>query len=154
VALGVFVLASAILLAQGYALKRMPGTAATLATGAAAGLLNGGFGIGGPPVILFFFSTSAGAAVGRASIIAFFIATDAIGLSFLWREGLVTQASFWRFAVFLAPMLLGIWLGNRGFIHADPVLFRRWTLRVLMGLAVLTAGQGLMALAGSSAYFG
>ncbi len=147
VALGLFVLASAILLARGFALKRMPGNAATFATGAAAGLLNGSFGIAGPPVVLFFFSTPAGAAIGRASIIAFFIATDALGLLFLWQGGLVTEASFWRFGVFLAPMLLGVWLGNRGFIHADPAVFRRWTLRVLMLMAVLTGAQGLMALA-------
>ena len=69
-ALAVFVLVSAVLLAKGYALKSNPGAAATLATGAASGLFNGGFGMGGPPLILFFFSSPAGAAAGRASIIA------------------------------------------------------------------------------------
>ena len=66
-ALAVFVLLAAILLARGYALHALPGNAATFATGTASGLFNGGFGIGGPPVILFFFSSPAGAAVGRAS---------------------------------------------------------------------------------------
>ena len=70
-ALAVFVLVSAVLLARGYALKTMPGPAATFATGTASGLFNGGFGTGGPPVILFFFSSPAGAAAGRASIIAY-----------------------------------------------------------------------------------
>src|SRR5688572_11622881 len=55
VALGVVVLTAAILLLRGYALRPMPGPAATVAAGAASGLLNGAFGIGGPPVILFFF---------------------------------------------------------------------------------------------------
>ena len=52
-ALALFVLIAAILLTQGYALKSLPGPAATFATGTASGLLNGSFGIGGPPVILF-----------------------------------------------------------------------------------------------------
>ena len=68
IALGGVVLAAAILLLRGYALRRMPGRASTVATGAASGLLNGAFGIGGPPVILFFFASPAGVAAGRASV--------------------------------------------------------------------------------------
>ncbi len=146
VALGLFVLISAILLVQGYALKRMPGRAATLATGAASGLLNGGFGIGGPPVVLFFFSSPAGAAVGRASAIAYFIGTDTMGLGFLAHQGLITRESFARFLLYVAPLLLGIAIGSRSFRGADPAAFRQWVLRILMLLALLTAGQGLWAL--------
>jgi uncharacterized membrane protein YfcA len=49
VAIAVFVMIAAMLLARGYALKSMPGPAASLATGTASGLFNGSFGIGGPP---------------------------------------------------------------------------------------------------------
>ncbi len=80
-ALAVFVLIAAILLARGYALKSLPGPAVTFATGTASGLFNGGFGVGGPPVILFFFSSPTGAAAGRASMIAFFLMTDVTGLA-------------------------------------------------------------------------
>ena len=151
VALGLIVLIAAILLAQGYALKTMPGRSATFATGAASGLLNGGFGIGGPPVVLFFFASPAGAAVGRASTIAYFIGTDAMGLGFLAREGLITGESFARFLLYLAPLLLGIAIGSRGFRSAGAAVFRKWVLRILMLLAVLTAAQGIWALAGGEA---
>lgn len=151
VALGIFVLGSALLLAQGYALKRMPGPGATFATGAASGLLNGGFGIGGPPVVLFFFSSPAGAAVSRASAIAYFIGTDTAGLGFLAGQGLVTQASFARFLLFLPPLLVGIAIGSRSFRGADPASFRQWVLRILMLLALVTAAQGLWALWGGPA---
>src|SRR5881409_3735982 len=57
VALGVCVLIAVMLLMRGIVLKQMPSTATTLATGGASGLLNGAFGTGGPPVILFFFSS-------------------------------------------------------------------------------------------------
>jgi uncharacterized protein len=143
-ALAVFVLAAAILLARGYALKSLPGPAVTFATGAASGLCNGGFGIGGPPVILFFFSSPAGAAAGRASMIAFFLVTDVTGLAWQGGSGLLNRSTVWHAALFLPPLAAGVWLGNRGFLKADPVSFRRWVLRLLMVLAVLTGGRALL----------
>ncbi len=143
VALAVFVLLAAILLMRGHALKSFPGPGATLATGVASGLFNGGFGIGGPPVILFFFSSPAGAAAGRASMIAFFLLTDVVGLAWQGWDGLLTPATAWRAALFLPALVAGIWLGNRGFVHADPTQFRRWVLRLLMLLAVLTGARAL-----------
>jgi hypothetical protein len=37
----------------------------------------------------------------------------------------------------------GIWLGNRGFVNANPVDFRRWVLRLLMLLAALVGAKAL-----------
>jgi uncharacterized membrane protein YfcA len=142
--LAVFVMIAAILLARGYALASLPGPAVTFATGAASGLFNGSFGIGGPPVILFFFSSPAGAAAGRASMIAFFLITDVVGLAWQGWNGLLDPAALWRALIFLPPLIAGIWLGNRGFVHADPMTFRRWVLRLLMGLSVLTGGRALL----------
>jgi uncharacterized membrane protein YfcA len=145
VALGAVVLAAAALLYRGHALRAMPGRPATLATGAASGLLNGAFGVGGPPVVLFFFASPAGAATGRASVIAYFLGTDTIGLAFMLRQGLVGREQLALALVFLPALAAGVWIGARGFRHADPDAFRRWTLWLLMLLAVLTAGQGLLA---------
>lgn len=142
--LAVFVMTAAILLARGYALESLPGPAATFATGAASGLFNGGFGIGGPPVILFFFSSPAGAAAGRASMIAFFLITDVVGLAWQGWNGLLAWTTLWRALIFLPALIAGIWLGNRGFKNAEPAAFRRWVLRLLMVLAVLTGGRALM----------
>ena len=142
-ALAIFVLLAAILLARGYALKSLPGPAATFATGTASGLFNGGFGIGGPPVILFFFSSPAGAAAGRASMIAFFLITDVTGLVWQGGNGLLSLAAVWRALLFLPALAAGVWLGNRGFLNANPVDFRRWVLRLLMLLAVLSGARAL-----------
>ena len=140
-ALAIFVLAAAVLLAKGFQAQRLPGTASTFATGAASGLFNGGFGMGGPPVVLFFFSSPTGAAAGRASLIAYFLITDLMGLAWQGWEGLLTPASAWHALVFLPPLIAGVWLGNRGFKQADPAAVRQWILRILMLLAVL-AGVG------------
>ncbi len=145
-AIALFVLGSAVLLARGFAFKAMPGRFATVATGAAAGLFNGAFGMAGPPVILFFFSSPAGATVGRASLIAFFIGTDTMGLGFQAREGLIGWDDAVRALVYLPPLLAGIWLGARAFRGADPARFRVWVLRLLMGLAALTGAQALTAM--------
>jgi uncharacterized membrane protein YfcA len=146
-ALAVFVMLAAVLLARGYALKSLPGPAVTFATGTASGLLNGGFGIGGPPVILFFFSSPAGAAAGRASMIAFFLITDVTGLAWQGWSGLLNATTLWHALLFVPALLGGLWLGNRGFLHTDPVGFRRWVLRLLMLLAALVGGKALMQIA-------
>jgi uncharacterized protein len=137
-ALSVFVMTAALLLARGYELTRLPGPMATLGAGTASGLFNGGFGMGGPPVILFFFSSPIGAAAGRASLIAYFLLTDIVGLGWQGWSGLITFTSVERAVIFLPPLMAGVWLGNRGFKHADPVAFRRWILRLLMLLALLS----------------
>jgi uncharacterized membrane protein YfcA len=142
--LAVFVLIAAMLLARGYALKSFPGRGVTVTTGMASGLFSGGFGMSGPPVILFFFSSPAGAAAGRASMIAFFLITDATGLLWQGWSGLLTPATLWRAALFLPALAAGVWLGNRGFVKSDPADFRRWVLRLLMLLAVLTGGKALV----------
>src|SRR5215471_3315727 len=40
--------------------ETMPGVAGTLGTGIATGLLNGGFGMGGPPLVIFYLGTPSG----------------------------------------------------------------------------------------------
>jgi uncharacterized protein len=143
IALGVFVLLATVLLWFGFALKSMPGKFASAVAGAASGLANGAFGIGGPPVILFYFSSPAGNIAGRASLIAFFLATDVIGLGFLGRENLVTWDAARLALIFLAPLLLGIWLGAHSFKSVDPALFRKIVLGILGVLAVVSIVQGL-----------
>ena len=150
IAMGLAVLAAVVLLSSGYVRKSMPSGPETVATGAVAGVLNGAFGIGGPPVVIFFFSSPAGAAISRASLIAFFIGTDTMGLAFLAREGLVTADSFTRFLVMIPALLVGQWVGARSFRGTYAAQFRRWVLRLLAVLALLTGLQGAVAvLAGS-----
>jgi uncharacterized membrane protein YfcA len=145
IALAIAVLGAVALLGSGYVRKSMPSTGETIATGGVAGLLNGAFGIVAPPVVVFFFGSPAGAAITRASLIAFFIGTDTTGLAFLAREGFVTTDGLYRFLVFLPMLLSGQWLGARSFKRADPAEFRRWALWILSVLALLTGLQGVLA---------
>jgi uncharacterized protein len=146
IALAIFVFTVTCLLWKGYALKSMPGNVASTAAGLAAGVANGAFGIGGPPVILFYFASPAGNIVGRATLVAYFLLTDTIGLMFLARENLVTAGSLIRTLTFLPALLAGVWLGARSFRNADPVIFRKWVLAILAVLAIITASKGIYAL--------
>ena len=56
--------------------KNAPTPPQTTGVGLLAGVINGASANGGPPIILFFLSSPLGAAVGRASLIAFFLFTD------------------------------------------------------------------------------
>lgn len=140
-ALSVFVLVATLLLWRGFALKSMPSAPATLAAGTAAGLANGAFGIGGPPVILFYFASPAGHAAGRASLVAYFMVSDLIGLGFLGQEGLVNEQSLILTLAFLPALVAGVWLGARSFKTADPARFRKIVLLVLAALAFITAAK-------------
>ena len=145
VALSIFVLAATLLMWWGFALKTMPGTIASTAAGAAAGLANGAFGIAGPPVILFYFASPAGNLAGRASLVAFFLATDIIGLANLSVYGLITQATTIRAALYLPALLAGVWLGARSFKGTDPEKFRKYVLAILAVLAVIIFIKSILA---------
>lgn len=145
--LAVAVFAAAVVLARGYALRSMPGRTATVATGFASGVLNGSIGIAGPPVIIFFFGSPAGVAVGRASMIAYFVLTDTLGLALQGAEGILNRGVLLRAAMALPVMLAGVTLGNRAFARIDPARFRHWVLRLLMLLAVLSGGRAVFQMA-------
>ncbi len=146
IAISIFVIIAVAFLWKGYALKSMPGTAASAAVGAASGFANGAFGIGGPPVVLFYFASPAGVIAGRASLIAFFLATDVIGLANQSVHGLITLASVQRAALFLPALLAGVWIGARSFKSANPATFRKAVLVILAILAVLGAFKAVIGL--------
>lgn len=145
IALALFVLAVTGLMWKGFTLKTMPGNALSTSVGTASGLFNGAFGIGGPPVILFYFASPAGNIAGRASLIAFFLMTDLIGLAFMSREALIGWNSVTLALIFLPALFVGIWVGARSFKTADPRAFRQWVLALLGALAVLSGLQGIAA---------
>lgn len=143
IALSIIVMVAAGFLLAGYRLTRMPTTAETAATGAAAGLLNGAFGIGGPPIIIFFLGSPLAMAAGRASMIATFLGMDLVGLPLLWAFGLLGWASLILFAVMLPVLLVGIIIGNRLVGRLSEAMVRRAVLMLLMGMALLILAQGL-----------
>jgi len=134
-AIAISVMVLVVLLWRGFAIKTMPGQGQTLATGVASGLLNGSATIGGPPVILFYFSTPAGVAVSRASLIAFFLGTDFLAFIICLAQGLVNAKTGVMLGACLIPLLTGIGLGSHFFNQSNEESFRRKVLILLMILS-------------------
>ena len=137
IALSVVVFVAAVLILRGFALAKQPGSLATFCVGLMAGVLNGSMGIVGPPVILFYFSSPIGLVAGRASIITYFIGTDSVGTAMFAAQGLIDTSVYWRTVVFVPILIVGVWVGNHGFIRTDPETFKKIALFVLMALSVI-----------------
>ncbi len=126
------------LLWKGFSLKSMPGAKTTLITGMFSGLINGSAAIGGPPVVLFYFSSPKGTSISRASLIAFFLVTDLFASGICVWKGLVTSETILRVGLLVVPLVLGLTAGARSFFKTDPELFRKRVLGLLMLMALVT----------------
>lgn len=124
--------------------KKTPTSLATTAVGTLSGIINGASANGGPPVILFFLSSPAGAAVGRASLIAFFLFTDVLASLLYWKSGLVHPEILVFTGCFLVPLGLGVWMGNHWFARIDKTRFNRIVLILLMVIAGMALIQALL----------
>ena len=133
-------------LAERLAPRQRPGAAGAFAVGGVAGLLNGAAGIGGPPAIVFYFSTT-GTAVGRATLIAFFLFTDVYALAWAGGAGLLANTGWQLIAVALPFSLLGIWIGQRIYLQLDDTRLRRLIWLVLAVVGALGVGNGVWRIA-------
>lgn len=131
----IFILA--LLLRRGFMVTRQLSRPETIAAGVAAGVLNGAAAIGGPPAILFFFSTPSGASVSRASLILFFMVTDTLAAGTCIAAGLLTLGHAGQALILALPMTLGLFLGKCAFSRTPEATFRKRALLYLIGLSVL-----------------
>ncbi len=136
--IGLVVVILVVFIWRGFSLSKIPGKANTAATGLVSGLLNGAAAIGGPPVILFYFSSPVGAAVSRATIIAYFLGIDILAMAMGGIRGLITFETLTMWGLLLIPLLSGIIFGNRLFLAGDKAAFRRKVMVLLMLLATAT----------------
>ncbi|MBW2606860.1 MAG: sulfite exporter TauE/SafE family protein [Deltaproteobacteria bacterium] len=143
-AIAVVVMVLVILLWRGFSLKTIPGRGKSVVTGLVSGVLNGSATIGGPPVILFYLSTSTVAAVSRASLIAFFLGTDILAFVICLTQGLVTSKTGIMCVSFLLPLLLGLGVGNHFFNRSKADAFREKVLILLMALAVIALARAIL----------
>jgi uncharacterized membrane protein YfcA len=134
IAISLVVVMAAVALLKGLTLRRAPGALATFLAGGLSGMLNGATGMGGPPAVVFYFSTQAAVAVGRATIIVYVLVTDVYALIVAGLGGLLDVGTLVLIAYGGPFVVLGIWLGNRRFMATDPDTFRRVVLWVLAGL--------------------
>lgn len=114
------------------------GRAATLAVGAASGVLTGFAGMPGPPVVPYYVGRPIPREVAKASMILIFTAAGAIGLASGTVLG-VLQVRLLLLALALFPVVLvGNWLGRKASGHIGDKAWRVFAAGVL-GAAALAA---------------
>lgn len=125
-----------VAVASGVRLARAPGPRTALAAGSVAGLVNGSTGMGGPPAVLLYFSGAVSAETGRATLIAYFLGTDAIGFAIMAAYGLVDRTVVLHTAVLAPVAMTGIAVGQHAFRRTGGSGFRGVVLTVLVVLSV------------------
>jgi uncharacterized membrane protein YfcA len=146
VGIAIVIALAAILLLRSTVKRPAPSDAATVGVGGIAGLLNGAFGISGPPVALFFLGTERGAHVSRASMMACFLALDLVAVASFGVGGLIDHDVLVTVLFCLPALAIGSWIGHRLFHGSDTSKFRTRVLWILLVLAVVTAARGLAGL--------
>lgn len=137
------ILAATVAVACGMSLATRPGPGAALTAGSISGLMNGSTGMGGPPAVLLYFSSTISAHDGRATLIAYFLATDAIGFALMAAYGLVDSVVL-SHTVWFAPLTLGgIAAGQHLFRRTGGTGFRTTVLGVLTLLSLAMLGRAL-----------
>lgn len=136
VIISLLVLSASLLIWRGFRLSGQPKAGHTFGAGIVSGIANGTAAVGGLPVVLFFLSTTASAAMSRSTLIVYFMLGDAYGSGVAYLNGLVTLEVLQRTALFCIPLFLGVWIGNRHFLSTSPESFRRFTLILLIVLSV------------------
>ena len=140
-----FILCAAIALLAGFRLQRRAGDYGTAGVGVISGVANGAVAMGGLPVALFLTADGDSPARIRAALVAYFFLLDSLALAFLLQAGLAGRDTVTDALLGLPLLVIGLWFGTRRFLGATPESFRRTTLWLLIGLALLGLGRAAAA---------
>ena len=132
------VLVIVVVLTTGWRYHGKPMLIVTILVGVAAGLMGGAVQIFGPPVVLFWLSSMATAAVVRANFVVFFaIMAAALVVTYVW-FGLITPEVI-ALAAFVAPAhILAMFLGARFFHFASEQTYRRTAYAIITFAALVS----------------
>ena len=122
----------ALIMLSGWRYRGTTRPAVTGGVGVLAGLLMGGTGLGGPPVILYVLSQPDPAGRARAGMVSYFAIATVFMIAVLTWRGAITELTLWRCAI-LAPWFgFAIWVGGRLFRLGSEAAFRKIALSILV----------------------
>jgi uncharacterized membrane protein YfcA len=118
-----------------YTGPRNAGTSALV--GGLSGVLLGGTGIGGPPIILFLLSVPGPVDIARANLTLIVSAISVVGLVMLWFKGLMSLHSQMALCALGPCFYLGTMIGIRLFRGTSEHRFRQLTPLLLIAVSVI-----------------
>jgi uncharacterized membrane protein YfcA len=108
-----------------------------------SGLLNGSTGMGGPPAVLYFLNSVESVPIARASLVMYFFFASLGTLAYGAADGLIGRHVLLLSLLFLPPLYIGNFLGDRCFDGSSAATYRRVALGALLLLALLSVGRAL-----------
>lgn len=128
----------ALIMLRGWRYRGPRRLSISLGVAALSGTMVSSVGMGGPPVLLYWFSGSDSAAQNRTNIIAYFaVLTFAVLVTFIV-NGTIGLETVWRAAVLAPLFLIAAHLGSRAFRRSSEALYRRVALYFLLAVALVT----------------
>jgi uncharacterized protein len=131
-----------LLLISGWRYQSKPTRTVSFGVGAVAGTLGGISQVAGPPVVAFWLSSAREPAVVRANLIVFFAVSSVGAILAYWLNGFFTFEVGHFLAAGVPAYALGLYLGSKGFVRADPRLYRAIAYS-LIALAAITSMPAL-----------
>lgn len=125
------ILCLSLLLLSGWRYKGATGVLAYSTLGLFSGLCNGAAAVGGLPVATFLAAANLPIAMMRATLVAFFFATDIIFIGVATHRGLYSSAMLFQSMIMLLPMLAGVIIGARLFKACDETQLK-WGVIILL----------------------
>lgn len=146
IGVGVIVLAAAGALLVGWRLAISPRWHNLLPVGMLSGLLGGSTSLSGPPVILFFANEAGGKQHFRGNLIAYFTLLNIGSIAVFWVFGLLKREVWLACAVYLAPLLLGTFIGMGIARRVNEQVFRRIVLALIAAIGIVLIASNLKGL--------
>lgn len=91
----------------------------------AGGIMGGLFGVGGPPVVLYFLAIADSKERYLSTTQIFFFLNMLYDFAGRCFNGMVTSATFQYAAVSISVVLLGLWIGNKIFRRVDADMLKK-----------------------------
>ena len=106
-------------------------------TGLISGILGGLFGVGGPPVIIYYQLSGVDKAVFRGSLMAIFLLIALVRVPSYIISGLITNMRLWSALAVAPAVVVGAFIGSRIHIQLAEEKFRRIASVVLVVIGML-----------------
>lgn len=143
VAIAAITLAGLVVILRRPVAEPRPRPALALAAGGVAGVFSGLAAMPGPPAVAYFLGTGAPAPVTRATLMMFFLVTNAVTAPGLALAHAVDRQALVLTALAFPALMLGTWAGDRAFRRLGHSQYRGLAIGVLAISALLAGWRGL-----------